>query len=37
MFGFLDSAIDALGDDAIGTALKQTVSTWLANRGAGAA
>lgn len=34
---FLDSAIDALGDEAIGTALKQTVSNWLAKRGPGAA
>jgi Fe-S cluster assembly protein SufD len=29
---FLDSAIDALGDEAIGTALKRTVGKWLERR-----
>jgi len=31
---FLDSAIDALGDETLGEALKRTVSAWLAKRGA---
>ncbi|WP_421724038.1 Fe-S cluster assembly protein SufD [Bauldia sp.] len=31
---FLDDAIDALGDDAIGDALKGIVAGWLARRGA---
>jgi Fe-S cluster assembly protein SufD len=30
---FLDDAIDALGDEPIGTALKRTVSAWLNKRG----
>jgi Fe-S cluster assembly protein SufD len=30
---FLDDAIDALGDEVIGTALKTTVTTWLNKRG----
>jgi Fe-S cluster assembly protein SufD len=30
---FLDDAIDALGDEAIGTVLKRTVSAWLNKRG----
>ena len=34
---FLDDAIDALGDDALGEALKRTVSAWLEQRGARAA
>jgi Fe-S cluster assembly protein SufD len=33
---FLDSAIDGLGDERIGAALRRTVSAWLAKRGAGA-
>jgi Fe-S cluster assembly protein SufD len=32
---FLDEPIDALGDEAIGAALKRTVSTWLNARGGG--
>jgi Fe-S cluster assembly protein SufD len=31
---FLDSAIDALGDERIAAALRRTVSAWLAKRGA---
>ena len=30
---FLDEAIDNLGDEAIGTVLKRTVSAWLNARG----
>jgi Fe-S cluster assembly protein SufD len=30
---FLDDAIDALGDEAIGTALKRSVTAWLNKRG----
>ena len=30
---FLDDAIDALGDEAIGSALKKTVTAWLNKRG----
>ncbi|HMN86753.1 MAG TPA: Fe-S cluster assembly protein SufD [Bauldia sp.] len=30
---FLDDAIDAAGDEAIGSVLKRTVSAWLAKRG----
>lgn len=32
---FLDEAIDALGDETIGDALKTVVSDWLAQRGSG--
>ena len=30
---FLDEAIDALGDEAIGVVLKRTVTAWLNSRG----
>jgi Fe-S cluster assembly protein SufD len=33
---FLDDAIDALGDEPLGDALKRTVTAWLERRGAGA-
>jgi Fe-S cluster assembly protein SufD len=33
---FIDDAIDALGDDVIGAALKRTVTAWLERRGGAA-